>query len=152
MLHPEPVACWSGPRPWDIVPAAMARPLLCSVILAFLSIAGCGDDRPPGMAGNESSLVGGPCAVRTECDELLCQMGNRFPGGVCTISCGDTSMCPRGSSCAASNQGWICLVDCATSEDCRTGWECEAVVEAPPPQSGESPNLVSVCIGPEETS
>lgn len=61
-------------------------------------------------------------------------------------------MCPRGSSCAALEQGWICLVDCVASEDCRTGWACEAVVEAPPPQSGDDPSLVDVCIGPEDAS
>lgn len=153
MLHPEPAGCWSGRHSSDIVPAAMSRILLCSIILAgLLATASCGDDRPPGTAGNDSSLVGGPCADGLECDELLCQVGDRFPGGVCTISCGDSSMCPSGSSCAASSQGWICLVDCSTSEDCRTGWECEDVVEAPPPQSGESPSLVSICIGPEEAS
>lgn len=120
-----------------------------ALLTGILIVASCGDDRPAGKAGNDSSLVGGTCMNRTECDELLCQTGPRFPGNVCTISCGNSGMCPQGSSCAALDQGWICLVSCATSEDCRTDWECLPVVEAPPPLSGESPTLVNVCIGPE---
>lgn len=119
-------------------------------LLAALAFAwSCGEGRPSGVAGNDSSLVGGTCLNRTECDELLCQTGPRFPGNVCTISCGNSGMCPQGSSCAALDRGWICLVDCVASEDCRTGWECLPVVEAPPPLSDESPTLVNVCVGPE---
>ena len=120
-----------------------------ALLTGILIAASCGDDRPAGTAGNDSSLVGGTCMNGTECDELLCQTGPQFPGNVCTISCGDSGMCPQGSFCAALDRGWICLVRCGASEDCRTDWECLPVVEAPPPLSGESPTLVNVCIGPE---
>jgi hypothetical protein len=122
------------------------RPFVFSwaLSLAVTFGVGCGDGRPPGTAGNDSSLVGGPCMNNTECDERLCQMGDRFPGGVCTISCGSSGHCPQRSSCAELSSGWICLVDCTTGTDCRTGWGCESV-----PEAGTNGSLVSVCIGPE---
>ena len=121
----------------------------CETNCPDIDIAQCEQDTSLCLrVGNDSSLVGGTCMNRTECDELLCQTGPQFPGNVCTISCGNSGMCPQGSSCAALDQEWICLLDCTASGDCRTDWECLPVVEAPPPLSGESPKLVEVCIGP----
>ena len=99
-----------------------------SILLAF-GVA-CGDSRPPGMAGNDSTLVGGACMDNTDCDQRLCQAGARFPGNLCTISCGTSGNCPRGSSCGELPSGWICLVNCADNTDCRAEWVCDSVLEA----------------------
>lgn len=123
----------------------MKRFSFASVLL--ISIAwgsGCGDSRPPGTAGNDSSLVGGPCMENLDCDQRLCQTGPRFPEGVCTISCGDSGQCPQGSSCAELAAGWLCLVACQSTADCRTDYACEPLTEAG--TSGDS--SVLVCIGP----
>ena len=101
------------------------------MLLAALSLLlGCGDDRPPGTAGNDSTLVGGPCMNNSECDQGLCEMGPTFPGGMCTSSCGETNQCPSGSSCGELESGWVCLVDCMADTDCRTQWFCQPVIEA----------------------
>lgn len=97
---------------------------------AFTLFVGCGEERPPGTAGNESTLVGGPCMNNSECDQGLCEMGPAFPGAMCTTSCGETNQCPSGSSCGELESGWVCLVDCMTDIDCRTQWSCQAVIEA----------------------
>ncbi|MGB5351380.1 MAG: hypothetical protein WBN10_17370 [Polyangiales bacterium] len=105
---------------------------------------GCGDDRPPGTAGNDSSLVGGPCMNNSECEQGLCEDGSSFPGGTCTVSCGNSGNCPQDSSCGELDTGWVCLVDCRDTPDCRTDYLCEPVTEAGTNQTA----TVSVCIGP----
>ncbi len=116
------------------------RALLLGLVLCY----GCGDDgRPAGTAGNDSTLVGGPCMNNTECDNGLCQSGAAFPGSVCTLSCGGSNNCPSGSSCAELESGWICLVNCIATTDCREQWSCESIIEAG--TNGDS--TVSVCIG-----
>ncbi len=117
-------------------------------LLALLVTSGCGDDRPPGTAGNDSTLVGGPCEENLDCDEKLCQMGALFPDGICTISCPSSNLCPSGSSCAETGLGWLCLVDCEENSDCREGYSCEAMTEAG--TSGGS--TVLVCIAPDPAS
>jgi hypothetical protein len=127
-------------------PSAMTRILVLSAVLAgFSLLSSCGDEgRPPGMAGNDSTLVGGPCMNNDDCDERLCESGAAFPGGVCTISCGESNNCPSGSSCAElADEGWICLVDCTTGADCREQWTCESVIEA----GTNGSSMVSVCVG-----
>ena len=79
----------------------------------------------------------------TECDNGLCQSGDAFPGSVCTLSCGGSNNCPSGSSCAALENGWICLVNCVATIDCREQWSCESVVEA----GTNGGSMVSVCVG-----
>ena len=109
---------------------------------------GCGDSRPPGTAGNDSSLVGGPCVENIDCDERLCQSDTQLPDGTCTISCGDSGDCPQGASCAELTSGWVCLVNCANAADCRTGYACTPVTEAG--TNGDS--TVTVCIGSSRPS
>ena len=104
---------------------------------------GCGDDRAPGTAGNDSSLVGGPCIDDLDCDQRLCESGDQFPDGICTVSCGESRHCPQGSSCAELTTGWVCLVNCVNTADCRTGYACEPVTEAG--RNGGS--TATVCIG-----
>ncbi|MGB8331026.1 MAG: hypothetical protein WCE62_12965, partial [Polyangiales bacterium] len=55
-----------------------------SLFIAVTFWLGCGDSRPAGTAGNDSSLVGGACAVNPDCDERLCEIGASFPDGLCT--------------------------------------------------------------------
>lgn len=117
--------------------------VVSTVLLGLLFAVGCGDDRPPGMAGNDSSFVGGPCMNNTECDQRLCEMGTDFPGGMCTISCGNSGQCPQGSSCAELATGWVCLVNCVSTADCRTDYVCEPVTEA----GTNGGSMVTVCIG-----
>ena len=107
---------------------------------------GCGDGGPPGTAGNDSTLVGGPCMNDSECDQRLCEESGRFPGGTCTISCGNSGQCPQRSSCGELESGWVCLVNCLDTPECREGYVCEAVVEAGTNQG----SMVSVCIGPAQ--
>ncbi|MGB5812700.1 MAG: hypothetical protein WBG86_19355 [Polyangiales bacterium] len=81
-----------------------------------------------------------------DCEFRLCQMGDDFPGGICTLSCGNDNDCPSGSSCAGLLIGWVCLVDCNTTEDCREQWSCETVSR---PSSGDvEPGSFQGCIGP----
>jgi len=124
----------------------MLRSLLtvAAALIAITPLTSCGDSRPSGTAGNDSSLVGGPCMENADCDDRLCQPGTRFPDGLCTISCGTSGQCPRASYCGELNTGWVCLVDCATSTDCRTGYVCEPVTEA----GTNGGSSVTVCIGP----
>ena len=123
-------------RPVVIVSVAL------TVVLSWM---GCGDDgRPPGVAGNESSLVGGTCMNDSECDLGLCQTGPQFPGNVCTISCGNSGNCPVGSNCIETTLGWVCLVNCAGGQACRTDWVCASQVEA----GTDGQSFVDVCIGP----
>ena len=134
-------------RPLSLIyrPADMRLlPTAASLLLALFLTSSCGDDRPAGTAGNESTLVGGPCEDNLECDERLCQEGALFPGGICTISCPSSNLCPSGSSCAETTLGWLCLVDCETNSDCREGYACESMTEAG--TSGSS--TVLVCIAP----
>jgi hypothetical protein len=113
-------------------PPAMKSFTVFSAVLAGLLLLGsCGDDgRPAGTAGNDSTLVGASCMSATECDKRLCQTGTRFPGGVCTMSCGGSGGCPSGSSCALLEIGWVCLVNCTETAECREQWVCEVVPEA----------------------
>jgi len=131
-------------RPADMRSLSMAA----SLLLALLVAPGCGDDRPPGTAGNESTLVGGPCEDNLDCDERLCQKGVPFPQGICTISCPSSNLCPSGSSCAETTLGWLCLVDCDTNSDCREGYACEPMTEAG--TSGSA--TVLVCIASDAAS
>ncbi len=114
-----------------------------SALTAILLSGGCGDDRPPGTAGNDSSLVGGPCMNNSECDQGLCQDGSRFPGGTCALSCGNSGDCPQGSSCGELSSGWVCLVSCVSTPDCRTDYFCEPVTEAGTNQT----STLMLCIG-----
>lgn len=119
-----------------------------SLVLAAFALclcAACGDDRVPGMAGNDSTLVGGPCSENDDCDQKLCETIPTFPGGLCTLSCGNDNDCPRGSSCAGLTSGWVCLVDCQTSSDCRVDWSCSSV----PLPGNDVSGTVMACIGPE---
>ena len=125
-------------------PSMTAIRLLLAVLLTLSVSLGCGDSRPPGTAGNESSLVGGPCMVNPDCDQRLCEDSSRFPEGTCTISCGNSGHCPSGSSCGELQTGWVCLVNCVETPDCRTGYVCEQVTEAGTNQNA----TVAVCIGP----
>ena len=147
-------------KPLFVLPAALA-----GLFLLF----GCGgDDRPPGTAGNDSALVGAACADAVECEKRLCQTGLRFPGGVCTMSCGGSGGCPSGSSCALLESGWVCLVTCTETTECREQWTCDLVPEAGTGGAECAENAdcgsnqvcaaelcrgtVSVCIGPAPAS
>jgi hypothetical protein len=120
--------------------------LLAAACLGLVCLVGCGDSSS-GTASGTSTLVGGPCMNGSDCDEGLCQMGAQYPGGVCTISCGNTGQCPSNSTCAELDGGWVCLVNCQATEECRTQWTCEAVVEA----GTNGGSVKSVCIGPTST-
>jgi hypothetical protein len=80
----------------------------------------------------------------SECEQGLCEDGSEFPGGTCTVSCGNAGNCPQGSSCGELDSGWVCLVNCGDTSDCRTDYLCEPVTEAGTNQTA----TVSVCIGP----
>ncbi len=117
-------------------------------LIATLSWIGCGDSRPAGTAGNDSSLVGGPCVENIDCDERLCENNIQLPDGICTISCGNSGDCPQGSSCAELTSGWVCLVNCVHTPDCRAGYACQPVTEA----GTNGGSTVPVCIGGSATS
>lgn len=136
---------WSEWGLCDNVPAVKSFSIFSALLVGVVFGAGCGDSRPPGMAGNDSPLVGGACMENPDCDQRLCQPGARFPGNVCTISCGSSTNCPQGSSCGELTSGWICLVNCNTDMDCRTEWFCDSVLEA----GTNGSSFVNLCIGPE---
>lgn len=127
----------------------MTRFIIPSLSAVLCFVLACGDDgRPSGVAGNDSSLVGGPCMNGSECDLGLCEptspLGEgQFPGGMCSSSCGSTSNCPSNSSCAELEGGWVCVTNCTDTSDCREQYSCQRVVEA-----GTNENsMVSVCLG-----
>ena len=150
MLQRQRLQRWFEGAPRSIVCAAMRFPFaFLSLLGALFLLIGCGDDgRPSGPVGNDSTFVGGACMDASECDNGLCQSGVRFPGSICTLSCGGSGGCPSGSSCAELDTGWVCLVNCMVSEECREQWVCEPVIEAG--TNGNS--TVSVCIGPAPAS
>ena len=119
--------------------------MVSTIMVVLVFGLGCGDDRPPGTAGNDSTLVGGPCIDNGSCDFGLCQAGPSFPGSLCTSSCGSSNDCPSQSSCAQLESGWVCLVNCVETADCREQWTCGSQVEA-----GTSGREVTVCLGPTE--
>ena len=128
--------------------AAMKLALVVGSALVFVLASSCGDSgRAPGEAGSTSSFVGGTCLNGSECEFTLCQTGPIAPGGTCTSSCFGDSNCSSGSSCAATDLGWICLVDCSSDDDCRTDYSCQEITRAPPPEEGEEATFVNVCAG-----
>ncbi len=118
-------------------------PLFAAAVVGLASFAGCGDSSS-GTASNTSTLVGGPCMNGSDCDKGLCQSSSQFPGGVCTLSCGNTGQCPSNSTCAELLGGWVCLVNCDTTEECRTQWSCQLVTEA----GTNGGSFKNVCVGP----
>ena len=121
---------------------------LATSVLALLLLSACGDEgRAPGQAGSDSKFVGGPCLNDTECEFTLCESSFLTPGGTCTSSCSQESHCSSGASCAATVNGWYCLVNCTSDADCRTNYFCQEVAKAPPPAEGQEPSLVNVCLG-----
>ena len=129
-------------------PMTRSISIVSMALTTVTSSIGCGDSRPAGTAGNDSSLVGGPCVDNIDCDQRLCEIRDGFPDGICTISCGDSGQCPQGSSCAELMSGWVCLVSCANTTDCRTGYACESVTEA----GTNGGSTVTVCIGASSPS
>lgn len=128
--------------------AAMKRFCLAASALIILFASACGDDgRAPGEAGSSSKFVGGPCMNGFECEFTLCQSGSIAPGGTCTSSCFGDSNCSSGSSCVATNLGWICLVDCESDDDCRTDYSCQVLERAPPAREEEEPSFTNACAG-----
>ncbi len=124
--------------------SSFATVLVTSTLLA----AGCGDSRLPGQAGNDSSLVGGPCETNDDCDKRLCQPTRStasFPGGTCTVSCGSDDDCPDGSQCAGLLSGWVCLVSCQADEDCRQEYSCQDL----PRPGGSDTGTIRACLGAE---
>ena len=76
--------------------------------------------------GNSGDMVGGPCAVNSECFiDSYCLTGTDWPAGYCAASCDTNDDCPGGSVCVEA-EGGVCLVDCITDGGCRTslGYVC----------------------------
>ena len=117
---------------------------LALLLLGFSALSGCGDSGVGGTASIDSTLVGGPCMNGSDCDEGLCQMGNLYPGGMCTLSCGNSGQCPSNSTCAELEGGWVCMVNCVETAECRTQWSCEPVIVA----GTNGGSMATVCIGP----
>ena len=110
-------------------PATMRQASWVGFLFVVLVSGGCGEDRVGGVASNDSTLVGGPCFDRVNCDERLCQdfPSEDFPGGMCTLSCGTDNDCPSASACAGLLSGWVCLLVCEADVDCREQWSCQEV-------------------------
>lgn len=68
------------------------------------------------------SLVGGACRDDQDCD-YDCKEGKDFPGGMCTVSCRNTSDCPDDTVCW-DKDGGICAPLCRDNYDCRETYEC----------------------------
>lgn len=59
--------------------------------------------------------VGAPCADDIDCaDRCL----DDWPGGFCTLRCGDNRDCPSDSVCIDSNGG-VCMLLCHDSSECK---------------------------------
>jgi hypothetical protein len=75
--------------------------------------------------------LGARCASEGECDEL-CLTGGDYPGGFCSLRCGDDGDCPDGARCV-QEQGGACLFKCENDDDCEflgQKWACEGVQSA----------------------
>jgi hypothetical protein len=73
-----------------------------------------------------SREVGARCDVAAECDERCLGPGTDFPGGFCTVTCADRTMCPGGTTCA-DRDGGVCLFTCTDDTSCAflgAGWRC----------------------------
>ena len=118
--------------------------LVWGVLALATSVAACSDDSAAlcTTAGVDDTCVGGPCFEQDQCQEL-CVVGDDFPGGMCSLSCGNDSMCASGTSCVdtPSDQGFLCLLDCTDASDCRDQYACESLDRA------ETSGQVQVCVG-----
>lgn len=102
--------------------------------LAFVIVAACGVSSPV------SRELGARCDDKDECDER-CLVGERYPGGLCSLSCIRDDDCPDGSACIEV-EGGVCLPGCGI-EECDylgEGWSCQ-------PALATSGDEVMVCLG-----
>lgn len=103
----------------------MKRALLTvSVLISILSSA-CGDDDDDYFVSTVGPLVGGPCIDNLDCvSGSFCAEGGDFPGGTCTVPCGDHGDCPGPSLCI-DKMGGMCALACYDDRDCRRGYKCK---------------------------
>ena len=87
---------------------------------ALLFAWGCG-----GGVGVDGDVVGGSCRDDRDCDpEGRCLRNDDFPGGQCTLRCGNDGDCPSDTYCI-EREGGVCALACQFSDECRGGYECK---------------------------
>jgi hypothetical protein len=92
--------------------------------------------------GGSDDLVGDPCTSDTDCaHRCYLDNNNRFPDGICSISCTSDQDCPVDTACVTT-AGGVCLFRCPAF-DCNflgPQWRCDTRDRA-------SGGQVDVCIG-----
>jgi len=96
------------------------------------------------VSSDVSRELGAICEDRDECADR-CLSGQRFPDGLCSLSCDDDGDCPDGASCV-DREGGVCLFSCDAPVDCEflgDAWRCLAQ----PERGAQAGAQVMVCIG-----
>jgi len=84
---------------------------LFMILMLWSTIASCG-----GGVGVGGRFVGAHCRTDADCDRR-CVLDEKFPDGLCTISCADDTQCPVGTACI-EKEGGICAVLCTAVRTC----------------------------------
>lgn len=121
----------------------MRGSLLVGVVAAALAAcaiaaAGCS------VSSDVSRELGALCEESDDCDDR-CLTGDRYPGGFCSVTCGNDADCPSGAACV-DREGGVCLYECARPADCAflgEDWSCRT---QPRPGGGIGDEAL-VCLG-----
>ena len=71
----------------------------------------------------EASVVGGECTGDAACEDR-CLTGDKFPGGMCAVTCRTDADCPAATLCVKHAGGAFCMLECSDASQCRDGYRC----------------------------
>jgi len=92
---------------------------LMALVVSVVMWSGCGN-----FGGQ---VVGAECRGDGDCDPgSVCQRGDNYPYGMCTVSCNKHEDCPMNTACV-DRSGGICMPNCERSLDCREDYRCDDV-------------------------
>lgn len=91
-----------------------------TLLACLLVMTACGRDDD-----EIDSLVGNRCDNDRQCEERCFIDGDKFPDGICSVTCTSDNDCPVGTYCVDENGG-LCLFACPEFDCDRLGpaWEC----------------------------
>lgn len=68
-------------------------------------------------------VVGGECTADSACEDR-CLTGEKFPGGMCAVTCRTDADCPAATLCIKHAGQAFCLPECSDASSCRDGYRC----------------------------